>query len=171
VASYPFTTLRPQIGIVINYTEDSRHLPDPLSRVESSRITVADIPGLLPEASQNVGLGHDFLRHIVRSRLLVYVVDLTSPSPEEELEVLRNELEEYEAGLSERAKVVLANKADACEERVAREKLARMQATVDSWGPSHAAQVVPVSAKWKQNTEKVVSLLDAYISTEKDNST
>jgi GTP-binding protein len=166
VASYPFTTLRPQVGIVICYTDDTRNLPDPSDRVEASRLTVADIPGLLPDASQDVGLGHDFLRHVVRSRLLIYVIDLTSPTPEKELNVLRNELEEYEEGLSKRARLVLANKADACEEAEARAKLAKIHAAVEQWGPDQTAQVVPVSAKWKQNTEKVVAMLRAHVSEE-----
>jgi GTPase len=163
VASYPFTTLRPQVGIVISYTDDTCTLPDPSLRVEASRITVADIPGILPDASQDVGLGLDFLRHVVRSRLLVYVIDITSPSPEKQLNVLRKELEEYEAGLSKRARLVLANKADACEEGEAREKLANLRATIEEWGPDMIAEVVPVSAKWKQNTQKVISLLNAQV--------
>lgn len=105
---------------------------DPL-RVEEVRLMIADCPGLLPDASRNVGLGHDFLRHIERSSILVIVIDLstgTSASaaaqagaviddaeaqidrPCRDVEVLINELEAYKPGLSARVSMVIANKAD-----------------------------------------------------------
>ncbi|KAI9618888.1 hypothetical protein H4Q26_012142 [Puccinia striiformis f. sp. tritici PST-130] len=97
------------------------------------RLTIADCPGLLPKASENVGLGHAFLRHIERSRMLVLVVDLmaglpistssSSHQPKvieddnpqrccEDVETLFNELESYQTGLSSRVGILIANKAD-----------------------------------------------------------
>ena len=67
VAPYPFTTLTPHVGVV--------ELP------EYARITVADIPGLIEGAHRNVGLGHDFLRHIVRCKVLVFIVDMAGSDP------------------------------------------------------------------------------------------
>ncbi len=85
---------------------------DNLGQEESFRFTVADNPGLISRASENVGLGHSFLRAIERSLALVYVVDLSGPSPEDELRVLREELETYKPGLSAKARMVIAKKAD-----------------------------------------------------------
>ena len=109
VAPYPFTTLTPHIGVV----ELSGY----------RRITVADIPGLIEGAHENIGLGHDFLRHIVRCKLLVFVVDMAGSEGREplaDLQTLRKELDLYDPKLSERPWVVVANKMDLPE---AKEKL------------------------------------------------
>lgn len=101
VAAYPFTTLTPHIGVV--------ELPG------FRRITVADIPGLIEGAHANVGLGHDFLRHIVRCKLLVFVLDMAGSEgrePIEDLQKLRKELDLYDAKLSNRPWIVVANKMD-----------------------------------------------------------
>lgn len=101
VAAYPFTTLHPVIGIVElgNY----------------HRVTVADIPGLIEGAHRNRGLGHDFLRHITRCRLLVFVLDMAGSegrSPIADLESLRREISLYDPPLSQRPWFVVANKMD-----------------------------------------------------------
>ena len=101
VASYPFTTLTPHIGVV--------ELPG------FRRVTVGDIPGLIEGAHANIGLGHDFLRHIVRCNLLVFVLDMAGSEgrePIEDLQKLRKELDLYDPKLSERAWIVVANKMD-----------------------------------------------------------
>jgi GTPase len=101
VAPYPFTTLNPMVGVVEfdNYR----------------RLTVADIPGLIEGAHRNVGLGHDFLRHIVRCKLLVFVVDTAGSEgrdPINDLQTLRRELDLYDPLLSRRPWVIVANKMD-----------------------------------------------------------
>jgi GTP-binding protein len=101
-APYPFTTRHPVVGVVEN-TADFR------------RFTVADIPGLLEGAHRNVGLGHDFLRHIERCPMLVYVLDaagVDQRTPWDDLAALKRELELYQPGLSRRARLVVANKSD-----------------------------------------------------------
>jgi GTP-binding protein len=101
VASYPFTTLTPHIGVV--------QLP------EFERYTVADIPGLIEGAHKNVGLGHEFLRHIVRCKLLAFVVDAAGSEgrdPISDLQNLRKEIDLYDSSLSERPWVIIANKTD-----------------------------------------------------------
>ena len=101
IAPYPFTTLTPQIGVV--------ELPG------YQRVTVADIPGLVEGAHANVGLGHDFLRHIVRCKLLVFVIDIAGSEGREpiaDLQTLRRELDLYDAQLSSRSWLVAANKMD-----------------------------------------------------------
>lgn len=117
VASYPFTTLNPVVGVV--------EYPD------FERILMADIPGLIEGAHDNVGLGHAFLRHIERTSVLVYVLDMggvDGRSPLDDLKHLKEELELYMPGLSKRAAMVIANKMDlpGAEENLAllREELA-----------------------------------------------
>ncbi|MDQ6861684.1 MAG: GTPase ObgE [Verrucomicrobiota bacterium] len=101
VAAYPFTTLRPHIGVV--ELDDYR------------RVTIADIPGLIEGAHRNVGLGHDFLRHITRCRYLLFVVDIAGSEgrhPIADLQSLRREIDLYEPQLSKRPWCVVANKMD-----------------------------------------------------------
>ncbi|EGG00895.1 uncharacterized protein MELLADRAFT_26220, partial [Melampsora larici-populina 98AG31] len=103
IAPYEFTTLHPQIGTLIIYTDGTWDTGDQ-----------SHCPGLLPKASMNVGLGHAFLRHIERSRILVVVVDILAEldKPCRDVEMLMKELEEYQSGLSGRVMIVVANKAD-----------------------------------------------------------
>ena len=101
VAAYPFTTLHPHVGIVEmgNYR----------------RATVADIPGLIEGAHRNVGLGHEFLRHITRCRLLLFVVDAAGSEgrpPVNDVENLRREIDLYDTRLSHRPWFIVANKTD-----------------------------------------------------------
>jgi GTPase len=104
VASYPFTTMRPHIGVVIE---------PPRVDIDPRRITVADIPGLLEGAHENRGLGHEFLRHVERTSVLVYVLDMSAgPQGRKPLDILFRELELYEPGLSRRPACIAANKMD-----------------------------------------------------------
>jgi GTP-binding protein len=106
VAPYPFTTLNPMIGVV-NY-------PD------YETIRIADIPGLISGAHEGAGLGHDFLRHIERTRYLVLVIDLSGidgRNPADDYFSLCRELEFYNRELAERPRMVLANKMDTPEAR------------------------------------------------------
>jgi GTP-binding protein len=113
VASYPFTTLHPQIGIV--------EFPD------YTRLTVCDVPGLIEGAHQNVGLGHEFLRHIERCRLIVILLDMAGTDdrkPWDDYKQLLHELELYDPGLIKRPRLVVANKMD---ETVAEENLKKFK--------------------------------------------
>ncbi|MEJ2288547.1 MAG: GTPase ObgE [Deinococcales bacterium] len=96
IAAYPFTTLSPNLGVV------ERDL---------QRLTIADIPGIIEDAHLGRGLGLDFLRHISRTRLLVYVLDIAS-EPEQTLASLRRELESFDPGLLERPALLALNKID-----------------------------------------------------------
>ena len=97
IADYPFTTLTPNLGV---------------AGMDSDRFVVADIPGLVEGASTGKGLGHRFLRHIVRCRALVLVVDLSVGDPEAELATLRRELAAYDPTLVSRPTVVVGTKTD-----------------------------------------------------------
>lgn len=107
VAAYPFTTLKPMVGVV--------EFPGFL------RATVADIPGLIEGAHDNVGLGHDFLRHISRCSVFLFVVDTAAVDqrdPVSDLQVLRKELRLYDEALGERFWLIVANKIDLEESEV-----------------------------------------------------
>jgi len=104
IADYPFTTLEPHLGVV---------------RFDEHEMVVADIPGLIEGASEGKGLGHQFLRHIERARVLVVLVDLAPDdgrSPADQQEILVNELGRYRHELAERPRIVIGSKADAATE-------------------------------------------------------
>jgi GTP-binding protein len=141
--------------------------------LEAFRFTIADNPGLIQDASDNVGLGHSFLRSMERSLALVYVVDLSGAAPWDELRMLRSELEKYKAGMSQRARMVIANKADLLasdgdpeEVRLARAKLAKLEEFVREemdQGDDQVLDVVPMSGKYSQNLHSVVRKLRGYV--------
>ena len=98
VADYPFTTLQPVLGTV--------------EAPEGAQLTVADVPGLIEGASEGVGLGHEFLAHLERARLLVHVIDGSDGDADARFATIDRELSLYGAGLAERPQIVVLNKAD-----------------------------------------------------------
>ena len=98
VADYPFTTLAPVLGTV--------EAPD------GRQLTVADVPGLIEGASEGVGLGHEFLAHLERARLLLHVIDASDADAEQRFDTIDAELARYGAGLDERPQIVVLNKVD-----------------------------------------------------------
>lgn len=103
IADYPFTTLSPNLGVV--------------SLSGYRTMTIADIPGIIEGAAEGKGLGHDFLRHIERTRVLLFLIDLGDEDPVETLEVLENELDQHSPLFRERRRVYVLNKADVTENR------------------------------------------------------
>jgi GTP-binding protein len=101
VADYPFTTLEPVLGIV--------------DGPETRQLTVADVPGLIEGAADGAGLGHQFLAHLERARLLVHVVDASEPDLEHRFHTIDRELGAYGAGLADRPQLVVLNKVDLLE--------------------------------------------------------
>lgn len=97
VADYPFTTLDPELGV---------------ADVEGIRFVLADIPGLIEGAARGAGLGQRFLRHVERTKALVYVLDGSQPEPWEQLETVRREVAEFSAELATRPHIVVVNKVD-----------------------------------------------------------
>ncbi|KAF4023451.1 hypothetical protein G4228_015634 [Cervus hanglu yarkandensis] len=132
VASYPFTTLNPHVGIV--HYEDHQ------------QIAVADIPGIIRGAHQNRGLGLAFLRHIERCPFLLFLVDLSVPEPWTQLDDLRYELEQYDEGLSKRPYAVVANKIDLPQ---ARARLPQLQARLGQ-------EAIALSAATGENLEELL---------------
>lgn len=101
IANYHFTTLTPVLGVV--------------KISEGNSFVMADIPGLIEGASEGVGLGHEFLRHVDRCRLIVHVVDVSGSegrNPAEDFEIINSELENFSKELAERPQIVAANKCD-----------------------------------------------------------
>jgi GTPase len=139
VAPYPFTTLHPIVGVV--------DFPG------YQRATVADIPGLIEGAHRNVGLGHDFLRHIVRCKLLVHVIDMAGSegrNPIEDLAKLRDELKLYDPQLTERQWIVVANKMDLPD---AKDNLAAFKRR------TRRVKVIPISAQQNTGIEELKAFL------------
>lgn len=97
IADYPFTTLEPELGVV---------------SVGYDRFVAADMPGLIEGASAGVGLGHEFLQHIERTRVLVHVLDMTSETPLEDFALINAELAAFGRGLAEKPQILALNKVD-----------------------------------------------------------
>jgi len=143
VASYPFTTLHPIIGVV--------ELPG------YRRVTIADIPGLIEGAHRDFGLGHDFLRHITRCLFLLFVVDVAGSegrNPVEDLRNLRREIDLYDPALSGRPWCIIANKIDL---PAARENLETLQNSFPT------VEVAPVSASTGQGIEAFKTKLEKLV--------
>ncbi|MES2996051.1 MAG: GTPase ObgE [Verrucomicrobiota bacterium] len=140
VASYPFTTLQPVVGVV--------EFPG------YRRCTLADIPGLIEGAHENKGLGHEFLRHITRCRVLLFVLDMAGSEgrdPISDLEVLRKEVREYDDELAKFPWKVIANKMDL---EGAAENLAAFKARFPK------VEVVAVSADTGEGLDDLRMMLD-----------
>lgn len=137
VADYPFTTLHPTVG-VINFRD-------------AHTMTVADIPGLIEGAHANRGLGHEFLRHIERTKILAYVIDASGrySDPVADLHVLQNELRMHNEQLLAKPSVVVANKMD----------LETSVAGIAKLRTATQLPVLGVSALQKTNLDNVVSCL------------
>lgn len=148
VAPYPFTTLHPQPGIV--------------EYADFKRLTVCDVPGLIEGAHQNVGLGHAFLRHIKRCKILVLLLDMAGTdnrAPWDDYAQLLNELELYDPELLEKPRYIVANKMD---EPVAEENLKKFKKKVKKM------PVLPISAGFDEGIEQFKKLIrEAVEETEK----
>jgi GTP-binding protein len=143
VAPYPFTTLHPIIGVVD--FDGYRRAP------------VADIPGLVEGAHENVGLGHEFLRHIFRCRVLMFVIDMAGSEgrePIDDLSSLRKELSLYNASLGERQWFVVANKMD---DPRAEENLKHFRERFQK------VNVIPVSAELGEGIDELKRVLCGYL--------
>jgi GTP-binding protein len=142
VADYPFTTLVPNLGIV------------DLGNFNSC--TLADIPGLIEGAAEGKGLGHEFLRHVERTRALLLLVDPSLEPPRRALDVLRAELKRHGRRLAELPFAVLVTKQDLLDESGADEAMAMAR----EWGSEHGAlEVLPISSATGQGMDTLKKLL------------
>ena len=148
IADYHFTTLAPNLGVV--ETKDHRSF------------VMADLPGLIEGASQGVGLGHQFLRHIERTKVIVHVVDMSATdgrNPYEDYKIINQELAEYNMRFLERPQVVVANKMDI---PVASENLKEFKKQLENDGED--VDIVEISAFTRSNIDnllyKISDILD-----------
>jgi len=148
VAAYPFTTLHPIVGVI--------EFPG------YRRATIADIPGLIEGAHRGLGLGHEFLRHITRCRILVFVIDVAGSegrSPVEDLQNLRREIDLYDPALSSRPWLVVANKMDLPD---AKKNLEAVQERFPK------TKIIPTSAAKGEGMDALKEALAARITNDKD---
>ena len=146
IANYHFTTLFPNLGVV--YVDEGRSF------------VMADIPGIIEGASEGAGLGHDFLRHIDRCRLLVHMVDVSGSEgrdPVADLAAINAELAGYSPELAQRPQIVVANKCDILEE--GSDNLQRLQAAAEQQGFLFTA----ISAAAMQNVQQLMQLVYAEL--------
>lgn len=139
IASYPFTTLSPNLGVIERSLE---------------RITMADIPGIIEGAAQGKGLGLEFLRHIARTRVLLYVLDVAD-QPQETLQTLQAELRSYDPQLLSRQALIALNKSDLLLPE-------EVQALVSELGKT-GLPVLPTSAQTHQGLSELVEALFALV--------
>jgi len=139
VADYPFTTLDPQLGIV--------------ELLGDRRMVVADIPGLIEGAQHGAGLGHAFLRHIERTKIIVHLLDLypmDGSDPAENYRKIRRELEAFSPKLADKRELIAANKMDLATDD---EALNRLRKELDG------KEVFPISGVSRQGVEKLLEVL------------
>ena len=102
IANYPFTTLIPNLGVV--------------RKADGNGCLFADIPGLISGAAEGVGLGHDFLRHIQRTKILIHLIDSIAENPIHDFEIIEKELKRYGSGLLDKERIVVLNKMELVDE-------------------------------------------------------
>ena len=142
IADYPFTTLVPNLGVV--------------DLGPSTRFVIADIPGLIEGASEGAGLGHRFLAHVERCKVLLHLIDATQDNPEEAYLKIRGELEAYADHLADKPEIIALTKADSLlpeQLEEARQQLARVT----------DKKVEIISSVAKQNITPVLRQLAAYV--------
>lgn len=147
IANYHFTTLKPNLGVV--------------EVIKGKSFVMADIPGLIDGAHEGIGLGHDFLRHVERTKLILHVVDVSGiegRDPIEDFERINSELEKYSPKLASRKQIVVANKTDLLFDD---EKLEEFVKAMESKG----LKVFVISAATSTGIDEVME----YVTTELDN--
>ena len=137
IADYPFTTLVPHLGVVKKPSGDG--------------FVVADIPGLIEGASEGVGLGHEFLRHVERCRFLIHVIDITGENPLENYLKINEELKKHSQRLADLYQVVALNKIDAVEPEKQQEYMQLFKA--------YSKDVFLISAATKQNIDTFLNFV------------
>ncbi|MBQ9769115.1 MAG: GTPase ObgE [Clostridia bacterium] len=144
IANYHFTTLTPVLGVV--------------RMGEGSSFVMADIPGLIEGAGEGVGLGHEFLRHVERCRLLLHVIDVSGSEgrdPIEDFNTINNELKVFSEELSERPQIVVGNKCDLAEE----EKIEELKAYFSEKGLAF----FPIMAPINEGTDELINYVAAEL--------
>ena len=144
IANYHFTTLTPVLGVV---------------KAKGESFVMADIPGLIEGASEGIGLGHEFLRHVERCRLIVHIVDVSGSEgrdPKEDFDIISEELKSFNEELSRAPMIVAANKSDMATE----EQIADFKEYIEGKG----IEVIPISAATTKGTDELVEKIAEMLS-------
>lgn len=142
IANYHFTTLSPNLGVV--------------DFGDGSSFVLADIPGLIEGASEGIGLGHQFLRHIERTKLFIHVIDAAGTEgrdPLADIDAINAELEAYQAGLSRRPQIIAANKTDVMDSEALEDIMQKLQKRFEPQG----IRVFPISAVTGKGIKELLS--------------
>jgi GTP-binding protein len=148
IANYHFTTLSPNLGVV---------------DLDDHGFVIADIPGLIEGAADGVGLGHEFLRHIERTKVLIHLIDAAGTEgrdPVEDLRAINRELSLYEVDLSGRPQVIAANKMDVLNEEERAAVLKRLHEECDPSG----TEIYPISAATGEGVKELLYAVDRRLS-------
>ena len=138
IANYPFTTLNPSVGVV--------------DIDEHSSLLFADIPGLIEGAAEGKGLGHDFLRHIERTSVVVHVIDAYSDDITYAYQTIRNELAAYRKDLAKRPEIIAINKTEGLDTEIINDLVASLRKVVKP----KSTRIISISAKSGQNLRQLV---------------
>lgn len=141
IAAYPFTTLSPNLGTIDLNNGNS--------------ISIADIPGLIEGAHQNVGLGHEFLKHVKKSRHLILIIDLSASDPTFDARSVLRELELYQKGLSKKIILIIANKIDKLTDSIG------MIEKLEAGFPE--INILPLSAKYGKGLNNIMTFITSFI--------
>ena len=164
IADYPFTTVVPNLGTWIPEAEKTNH-GDP-ETAGSNGLVLCDVPGLIEGASEGVGLGHAFLRHIERCRVILHLVDVTSEDPVRDYSMVNDELKHYGSGsLSDKPQVVVLNKLDAAfsgDAEDTQEQKKTELATKMKQEMGHT-RLLWVSAKEKNGVDDLMVRMSSYV--------
>ncbi|MGD1852212.1 MAG: GTPase ObgE [Cyanophyceae cyanobacterium] len=142
VANYPFTTLVPNLGVV--------------RRPSGDGTVFADIPGLIAGAHEGIGLGHEFLRHIERTRVLLHVLDGTADDPIADYRIIQDELKAYGRGLSDRPQILAINKLDAIDEEF-------IDLIIEELQPNYKEPILKISAVSRFGLDALLERVWKYI--------
>ena len=148
IAAYHFTTLSPNLGVVVT---------------KNNSFVIADLPGLIEGASQGAGLGHKFLKHIERTKIIAHVIDMSSSegrNPYDDYIAIRKELESFSKKLTEKKEIIVANKMDL---ESSKDNLKEFKKKVKS-------DIYEISALNNSNMDKLIEILSNVVSTVKDES-
>lgn len=137
IADYPFTTLKPQLGVAY---------------IDEKEFVISDIPGLIEGASEGLGLGHRFLKHIERSRVILHIVDGLEDDFVENYRIIRNELEKYSPLLAEKPEIVAVNKCDSLPEEFVEDRIQELE-------KAYGIKIFPISAVSGKGIEPVLRAL------------
>ena len=149
IANYHFTTLNPNLGVV---------------DLDGDGFVIADIPGLIEGASEGIGLGHEFLRHIERTKVMIHMVDAASVEgrdPISDIKIINAELEAYNPELAKRPQIIAANKTDVFYGEEEESVLAQLKAEFEPQG----IEVMPISAVTGRGVKELLYKVQALLST------